>query len=160
MIRKGNYLLGSAESGGDEGNRTPDLLNAIQMLSQLSYIPFDSKLVSLGMLSIDIIRSNRMSDSVEELQKKIKIQNDIIKGYEKVLRLNEQELENADEIIRMYETIIQYSGQELKDVKEAFDATSIVTNLSRDELISAMNRIKELEHANKRLREESLKFQS
>ncbi|PJZ49604.1 hypothetical protein [Leptospira saintgironsiae] len=101
-----------------------------------------------------------MSDSVEELQKKIKIQNDIIKGYEKVLRLNEQELENADEIIRMYETIIQYSGQELKDVKEAFDATSVVTNLSRDELISAMNRIKELEHANKRLREESLKFQS
>ncbi|TGL59473.1 hypothetical protein [Leptospira sarikeiensis] len=101
-----------------------------------------------------------MSDSVEELQKKIKIQNDIIKGYEKVLRLNEQELENADEIIRMYETIIQYSGRELKDVKEAFDATSVVTNLSRDELISAMNRIKELELANKKLREESLKFQS
>ncbi|EIE01786.1 MULTISPECIES: hypothetical protein [Leptospira] len=101
-----------------------------------------------------------MSDSVEELQKKIKIQNDIIKGYEKVLRLNEQELENADEIIRMYETIIQYSGQELKDVKEAFDATSVVTNLSRDELISAMNRIKELELANRKLREESLKFQS
>lgn len=76
------------------------------------------------------------------------------------MRLNEQELENADEIIRMYETIIQYSGQELKDVKEAFDATSVVTNLSRDELISAMNRIKELELANRKLREESLKFQS
>ncbi|TGJ99160.1 hypothetical protein EHO59_14875 [Leptospira semungkisensis] len=101
-----------------------------------------------------------MSDSVEELQKKIKIQNDIIKGYEKVLRLNEQELENADEIIRMYETIIQYSGQELKNVKEAFDATSIVTNLSRDELITAMTKIKDLELANKKLREESLKFQS
>ena len=27
--------------GGDEGNRTPDLLNAIQALSQLSYIPID-----------------------------------------------------------------------------------------------------------------------
>ncbi|TGK08741.1 hypothetical protein EHO61_08620 [Leptospira fluminis] len=101
-----------------------------------------------------------MSESIEELKKKIKIQNDIIKGYEKVLRLNEQELENADEIIRMYETIIQYSGQELKNVKEAFDATSIVTNLSRDELITAMNRIKELELTNKKLREESLKFQS
>ena len=25
--------------GGDEGSRTPDLLNAIQALSQLSYIP-------------------------------------------------------------------------------------------------------------------------
>ncbi|TGK04205.1 hypothetical protein EHQ53_03390 [Leptospira langatensis] len=101
-----------------------------------------------------------MSDSVEELQKKIKIQNDIIKGYEKVLRLNEQELENADEIIRMYETIIQYSGQELKNVKEAFDATSIVTNLSRDELITAMSKIKDLELANKKLREQSLKFQA
>ncbi len=26
-------------TGGDEGSRTPDLLNAIQALSQLSYIP-------------------------------------------------------------------------------------------------------------------------
>ena len=26
-------------SGGDEGDRTPDLLNAIQALSQLSYAP-------------------------------------------------------------------------------------------------------------------------
>ena len=27
------------ERGGDEGDRTPDLLNAIQTLSQLSYVP-------------------------------------------------------------------------------------------------------------------------
>ena len=27
------------EVGGDEGDRTPDLLNAIQALSQLSYAP-------------------------------------------------------------------------------------------------------------------------
>ncbi len=27
-------------AGGAEGNRTPDLLNAIQALSQLSYGPF------------------------------------------------------------------------------------------------------------------------
>ncbi|EKR72748.1 hypothetical protein [Leptospira noguchii] len=101
-----------------------------------------------------------MSESIEDLQKKLKIQNDIIKGYEKVLRLNEQELENADEIIRMYEGIIQYSGKELKDVKEAFDATNVVTNLSREELMSALSRIKELENINKKLREESLKFQT
>ncbi|TGK35075.1 hypothetical protein EHQ12_15865 [Leptospira gomenensis] len=101
-----------------------------------------------------------MSDSIEELQKKLKIQNDIIKGYEKVLRLNEQELENADEIIRMYEGIIQYSGKELKDAKEAFDATNVVTNLSREELMGALSRIKELEGANKKLREESLRFQA
>lgn len=92
--------------------------------------------------------------------KKLKIQNDIIKGYEKVLRLNEQELKNADEIIRMYEGIVQYSGKELKDVREAFDATNSVTNLSREELMGALSRIQELENANKKLREESLKFQS
>ncbi|XDD48662.1 hypothetical protein AB3N59_09335 [Leptospira sp. WS92.C1] len=101
-----------------------------------------------------------MSESIEDLQKKLKIQNDIIKGYEKVLRLNEQELENADEIIRMYEGIIQYSGKELKDIKEAYDATNLVTNLSREELIDALTRIRDLENANKKLREESLKFQA
>lgn len=101
-----------------------------------------------------------MSESIEDLQKKLKIQNDIIKGYEKVLRLNEQELKNADEIIRMYEGIIQYSGKDLKDVREAFDATNLVTNLSREELMGALSRIKELVNANKKLREESLKFQS
>lgn len=99
-----------------------------------------------------------MSDTIESLQKKNKIQGDIIKGYEKVLKLNEQELANADEIIRMYERIVQYSGQELKDIKEAFDASSVVTDLSREELMAAMKRIKELEEANKKLREESLKF--
>jgi hypothetical protein len=26
--------------GGDEGDRTPDLMNAIHALSQLSYVPF------------------------------------------------------------------------------------------------------------------------
>ena len=28
------------EIGGDEGDRTPDLCNAIAALSQLSYVPF------------------------------------------------------------------------------------------------------------------------
>ena len=27
--------------GGDEGDRTPDLMNAIHALSQLSYVPVD-----------------------------------------------------------------------------------------------------------------------
>ena len=30
---------GALAPSGDEGNRTPDLLNAIQALSQLSYVP-------------------------------------------------------------------------------------------------------------------------
>lgn len=149
----------SVESG-DEGNRTPDLLNAIQTLSQLSYVPAGNQVFT----EFFEVNTNtgvvRMSESIEDLQKKLKIQNDIIKGYEKVLRLNEQELENADEIIRMYEGIIQYSGRELKDAKEAFDATNVVTNLSREELMGALTRIRELENANKKLREESLKFQA
>ena len=36
--------------GGDEGDRTPDLLNAIQALSQLSYAPKS--------FTSDIIRKN------------------------------------------------------------------------------------------------------
>ena len=43
-----------------------------------------------------------MSDTIEELQKQIKAQNAIIRGYEKVLRLNERELANADEMIKIY----------------------------------------------------------
>lgn len=30
------------EIGGDEGDRTPDLMNAIHALSQLSYVPASS----------------------------------------------------------------------------------------------------------------------
>ncbi len=33
------HILKKPGSGGAEGNRTPDLLNAIQALSQLSYGP-------------------------------------------------------------------------------------------------------------------------
>ena len=34
-------LLSVVHNGGDEGDRTPDLLNAIQALSQLSYAPVE-----------------------------------------------------------------------------------------------------------------------
>ncbi len=37
--RQNPRLLGGGFDGGAEGNRTPDLLNAIQALSQLSYGP-------------------------------------------------------------------------------------------------------------------------
>jgi len=95
---------------------------------------------------------------IDDLNKKLKIQSDIIRGYEKVLRLNEQELSNADEIIRMYEQISDYSRSELKEAKETVQASSMVSNLSRDELMSAFDKIKALEEANRKLREESLKF--
>ena len=38
--------------GGDKGARTPDLLNAIQALSQLSYIPISIPLVNKYQFSI------------------------------------------------------------------------------------------------------------
>ena len=34
--------------GGDEGDRTPDLLNAIQALSQLSYAPNASAIINVA----------------------------------------------------------------------------------------------------------------
>ena len=37
--RQNPRLVGGGFDGGAEGNRTPDLLNAIQALSQLSYGP-------------------------------------------------------------------------------------------------------------------------
>jgi Ser/Thr protein kinase RdoA (MazF antagonist) len=94
-------------------------------------------------------------ESIEDLKKKIRAQAEIIRGFEKVLKLNEQELTNADEMIRMYERIVDYSRQELRNAQEAMDASSIVSNLSREELISALDRIKELEDANKKLRQEA-----
>ena|GEM_PF-4959434 len=39
MKNPATELVAGFKGGGDEGNRTPDLLNAIQALSQLSYIP-------------------------------------------------------------------------------------------------------------------------
>ena len=38
--RRGNRVTGTGNIGGDEGDRTPDLCNAIAALSQLSYVPF------------------------------------------------------------------------------------------------------------------------
>ncbi len=40
--------------GGDEGSRTPDLLNAIQALSQLSYIPTHGAVVKPRLVIIRI----------------------------------------------------------------------------------------------------------
>jgi len=50
--------------GGDEGSRTPDLLNAIQALSQLSYIP---EATSCWLTASFIILIGR--DSVKNLAK-------------------------------------------------------------------------------------------
>ena len=57
-------------------------------------------------------------ETIESLQKKVSAQSDIIKGYEKVLKLNEKELSNADQIIKMYESIIDYSSSEMKNAQQ------------------------------------------
>ena len=103
-------------------------------------------------------RDFSMSESIESLQKQIMVQKKVIMGYEKVLKLNERELSNADEIIKMYETIMSYSSQELKNAQETVKATDIVATISREELLAAISRIRELEEQNKKLREESLRF--
>lgn len=43
--KKGLLLQTLVLTGGAEGNRTPDLLNAIQALSQLSYAPITIKII-------------------------------------------------------------------------------------------------------------------
>ena len=101
-----------------------------------------------------------MTESVEALKIELEIQKKVVKGYESVLKLNEKELENAEEIIKMYESIVEYSGIELKDAKETLEAKTIVSNMSREELIHAFDRIKELEDENIKLREESNKIKN
>ena len=96
--------------------------------------------------------------SIQELENEIKMQNVVIKGYEKVLKLNEKELANAEQMIKIYESIVAYSTEELKAVKETMSASDIVANMSREELISALGKIKVLEQDNKKLREESQKL--
>ncbi len=51
--KRANWRAGSAGSrGGAGGNRTPDLLNAIQALSQLSYSPDGSRKLSPGLWAV------------------------------------------------------------------------------------------------------------
>ena len=83
----------------------------------------------------------------------------IIDGYEKVLKLNVQEMKNQDEIIKMYESIVELSTSEIKDARETLAANSAVSSLSRNELIDAFAKIRELEEANKKLREQAERIQ-
>ena len=96
-----------------------------------------------------------MSEELLNLKKELERKNNIISGYEKVLKLNEQELQNSDAIIKMYETIVEYSRNELKDARETAEANMKVSNLSREELIAAFNKISEIEKANQRLKEQA-----
>lgn len=89
----------------------------------------------------------------DSLRKEIEHLRRIISGYENVLKLNEKELENADEIIKMYENIVEFTRVEMKDMTETAKAREVISAMSRNELIEALNKIHKLDEQNKLLRE-------
>ena len=98
-----------------------------------------------------------MSDKDSELEA-LKQENEIlkktVKGYEKVLQLNDDEITNLEQIIKMYESMMEYNRQELLDARESIKASEMVRDLSRDELIAAFTDIDSLVQANAKFKEE------
>ena len=90
----------------------------------------------------------------EELKAEITQLRKIISGYENVLKLNEQELENGEEIIKMYENIVEFTRHEMRSITETARAQEQTSQLSRTELMDALGKIRDLEDMNKRLREQ------
>lgn len=97
---------------------------------------------------------------IEELKKSIVKQDQIIQGLEKVLKLNEKEISNAEEMVKVYETITEFSRQEMVNIKDSMQAQEITSTLSSDELKKAFVKIGELEDSNKKLREEQNKIKT
>lgn len=95
---------------------------------------------------------------IEDLKAKVEGQSRIIAGLERILKLNEEELANAQEMVKVYETITEFSRQEMKGVREAAEAQEAASNLSSQELQQAFGRIQELEVSNQKLREEQTKL--
>jgi hypothetical protein len=99
-----------------------------------------------------------MADSTDKEIAELKIEvsrlQSLVLGYERILKLNEKELGNAEEIIRMYENIIEYARLEMKDLSETAKVRDEISNLSRKELMDALEIIDNLESQNRKLREE------
>ncbi len=97
-------------------------------------------------------------DSLKSENEKLKAElaqlKKIVTGYENVLKLNEQELENGEEIIKMYENIVEFTRHEMKSITETARAQEQTSQLSRSELMEALGKIHDLEESNKRLREQ------
>jgi len=100
-----------------------------------------------------------------------------IRGYETVVRLNDEEINQLEQMVAMYERIIEFSRaellqaheekkaseqlseltrEELITAKKTVEASETVSQLSRAELLEALTRIKELEMENKRLKEQRI----
>ncbi|MCB1172664.1 MAG: hypothetical protein KDK39_03820 [Leptospiraceae bacterium] len=94
------------------------------------------------------------------LQAKIERQDEIINGLENVLKLNEQELANAEEMIKVYETITEFSRKEMISLKDSIEAREATSTLSSVELKKAFTRIAELEAANQELRARQSEFKT
>ncbi len=60
----------------------------------------------------------------------------------------------------MYEQISEFARIELQQARETVKAQSEAQGLGRDELLGAFTRIKELEEANRKLRQESERLRS
>ena len=97
---------------------------------------------------------------IAELKKQVETLGKVVKGLERILKLNEQEIANAEEIIQMYEQISEFARQELKDARESVQASESVSVLSSEELKAAFHRIGELDEANKKLKQEVVKLKS
>ena len=92
--------------------------------------------------------------NIEDSQQ-IEILEKVIKAYEKIIKLNEQEMSNQDEIIQMYETISETFRSDLMEAQQAATARDAVSSLASEELKKSMQRIAELEKNNKELRKQA-----
>ncbi|MBI3396755.1 MAG: hypothetical protein HY042_13035 [Spirochaetia bacterium] len=81
-------------------------------------------------------------------------------ALDRIMKLTEQELANAEEIIRMYEAITEGLRQELVAAKDTLAASESVSSLSREEMKNALGRIKMLEGENQKLRARKADMQS
>ena len=88
-------------------------------------------------------------------QKQIQLLERVIEAYEKIIKLNEQEIANSDEIIEMYETISETYRKELMEARQTAIARDVVSTMASDELKLSLDRIKQLEQANKDLRKQA-----
>ena len=88
-------------------------------------------------------------------QKQIQLLERVIEAYEKIIKLNEQEIANSDEIIEMYETISETYRKELMEARQTANARDVVSTMASDELKLSLDRIKQLEQANKDLRKQA-----
>lgn len=96
--------------------------------------------------------------SEQSLDQKLAVLEKLTATYEKLARLTEQELSNAYEMIKMYETILDFTRKELIAARETAAARENVSSLSDAELKNSYDKIKDLEKANIKLREERTKL--